>query len=257
MLKKNIKFSVHENFFGAFSPPVPAKKAIPDWYKKMQKASTAHNGIFKEGKTLNGMYHDIGSNNVIPDQTIKTCIPVRDVLTSGYLILLPCDVFITIRDYRVFAANRTGHDFPDFIVESHPLQQISKSPLESNIETKNNDVFKFMNPWLITTPKGYSTFFTQPYYHELPFEILSGIVDTDRFPMRVNFPFMWKNQGESADLVLKKGTPIAQVHPFKRESWEMSVDKYSDQSEQRNAMNHQSMFQDFYRKLFHVKKTYD
>ena len=75
---------------------------------------------------------------------------------------------------------------------------------------------KFMNPWRIKLPPGYSLLFTQPLNRpDLPFTCFSGVVDCDRFDTTVNIPFAWT--GPTGDHVLPAGTPIAQVVPLRRE----------------------------------------
>ena len=61
-------------------PPTPTKLSLPEWYKKLH---------FKNNKN-NLWRNPDGSSNL----TIKGCMPVFDTLTSGYLITLPCDVYL-------------------------------------------------------------------------------------------------------------------------------------------------------------------
>jgi hypothetical protein len=57
---------------------------------------------------------------------------------------------------------------------------------------------------------------------------LTGVVDTDAYPLVVLFPFMMKNTFEG---VIEKGTPVVQIIPFKREDWKKRIyDKISDKS---------------------------
>jgi len=56
------------------------------------------------------------------------------------------------------------------------------------------------------------------------FEILSGIVDTDKYPLEINFPFVLNgDKYQRLDTKIKKGTIFAQCIPFKRESWKMKL----------------------------------
>ncbi len=63
-----------------FDPPVPTAKVIPEWYKR-QKAQ---------------VYDDIAIDPVSGNsaRTIKACMPVFDMLSSGYSILLPADIYV-------------------------------------------------------------------------------------------------------------------------------------------------------------------
>jgi hypothetical protein len=81
---------------------------------------------------------------------------------------------------------------------------------------------KFMNPWVIETEAGYSCLFTSPLNHmETRFKILDGIVDTDSYYSEVNFPFLWT--GGDGEFFIKKGTPLVQVIPIKREETSIEV----------------------------------
>ena len=76
---------------------------------------------------------------------------------------------------------------------------------------------KFINPWRIKVPDGYSVLFTQPMNRpDLPFACFSGLVDCDRFETTVNMPFVWT--GPPGQHVLSAGTPIAQLIPIRRDA---------------------------------------
>jgi hypothetical protein len=58
------------------------------------------------------------------------------------------------------------------------------------------------------------------YRDDLPFYSLPSIVDTDRHPAPVNFPFFLRKDFTG---ILESGTPIMQIIPFKREEWKSEV----------------------------------
>ena len=49
---------------------------------------------------------------------------------------------------------------------------------------------------------------------------MPGIVDTDKYVSPVNFPFILNDIKFTG--LIPAGTPIAQVIPFKRDSWKMN-----------------------------------
>lgn len=49
---------------------------------------------------------------------------------------------------------------------------------------------------------------------------MPGIVDTDKYASPVNFPFILNDIKFTG--LIPAGTPIAQVIPFKRDSWKMN-----------------------------------
>ena len=210
--------------------PKPASQIIPNWYKETQSY-------------VNGERKPTGNGNT--SATIKRCIPVFDAITAGYIIESPADVFVSIKD------GEQWFEWANYeLIEFHPIAQAPKHP--------QNQPFpypKWINPWAITTPKGYSTMFVQPFHRESVFTILPGIVDTDQYKSPVNFPFVVNDcffQG-----LIPKGTPIAQVIPFKRDTWtsEFGNAKHFKEAKQTNRNLHNTFF-DKYKKMFWEKKEY-
>lgn len=73
---------------------------------------------------------------------------------------------------------------------------------------------KFMNKWLIKTPPGYSCLFIKPMNRiEERFDIIPGIVDTDKYINTINFPFILRKRDKQ--FLIKKGEPMVQVIPLK------------------------------------------
>ena len=87
------------------------------------------------------------------------------------------------------------------------------------------------------------------------FKILPGIVDTDTYTPPVNFPFVLTD--ENYEGLIPAGTPLAQVIPFKRESWEMSFGSQKEKDRANDdSVTSRSRFFDAYKNLFRQKKTY-
>ena len=210
--------------------PQPASKFIPDWYKNME----SYTG--KERKPDGG-----GGTTA----TIKRCMPVFDAITAGYIITLPADVYVSIKEEKQFFEWSTLG-----LIGFHPIEQAPNHP------ARNQHAYpKWMNPWAIKTPKGYSTLFTQPMHREAVFTILPGIVDTDTYTAPVNFPFVINDPAFEG--LIPKGTPIAQVIPFKRDSWTMELgDKKDLEAQAKVSKKLQSKFFDRYKSMFWTKKEY-
>jgi hypothetical protein len=143
------------------------------------------------------------------------------------------------------------------LITFHGQGQLTGYPkLEQKMKLES--VPKFTNHWIVQTPKGYSSLFVTPFHHDLPFTILPAIVDTDTYFNPVNFPFLPDPDFEG---LIPKGTPIAQVIPFKRDNWEMSVKHIEDSKEaQKNflqvARNLSTQFFDRYKRNNWVAKSY-
>ena len=97
---------------------------------------------------------------------------------------------------------------------------------------------KLLNPWIIKTPPGYSCLFLPPMNNsDDRFSIIPGIVDTDTFTSEINFPIIINGDKYPVlETVIKMGTPIAQVFPFKRESWKMVIEEENSEKEQNKRL---------------------
>jgi hypothetical protein len=210
--------------------PQPASKFIPQWYKEMESYIGGDKKPTGDGTTK---------------ATIKRCMPVFDAISAGYIITLPADVYVSIKDgNQFFEWSALG------LVQFHPVEQAPNHPARNR-----HSYPKWINHWSIKTPKGYSTLFVNPMHHDLPFTILPGIVDTDEYYAPVNFP-MVINDPDFEGLI-PKGTPIAQVIPFKRESWEMKIGSPEDNEKQKMITDKlQTRFFDRYKSMFRANKEY-
>ena len=210
--------------------PKPASKLIPDWYKNTQSYINNERKLINNGET---------------PATIKRCMPVFDAITAGYIIESPADVFVSIRN------NIQWFEWSDFgLINFHPIIQALEHPLKKPFPYP-----KWVSPWSITTPKGYSVLFVQPFHRESVFTILPGIVDTDQYMAPVNFPFVINDP--TFEGLIPKGTPIAQVIPFKRDSWNMKLGSKKDLETQIKVTRKlHSKFFDKYKTMFWTKKEY-
>ena len=245
----NIKFSIDEEYLqDSFKQPTPAKKHIPEWFKKSSRyinESCPHDiePCYDEGR--------VGTN-----MTVKACMPVQDALVSGYLLYTTNDIII-INDKNEGKLNiqwpqteRNG-----VYIEQHRSRQFKSSEKLLDKSIARSYMLKFINPWKITTPPGTSCYFTTPAYHDVPFEILPGIVDTDSYHLPVNFPFSVKIPEDR--LLIPKGTPFVHVYPFKREEWKMEVERLDAKESIKDWKNFQSVLSGWYRRFAHKKKRYD
>lgn len=168
------------------SQPRPAYKTLPEWYRASQGVVNGH-------------------------ETVKKCVPFLDAMMSGYSVVTTADVYYDSNGFQQIGKLE--------MITSHFSDQISNFPVPEEYDKKP---YKWMNFFVMNTPKGYSTLFTHPLNRiDLPFYTLSGVVDTDKFPVEVNFPFFIK---EGFSGIIPAGTVIAQAIPFKRENWESKYD---------------------------------
>jgi hypothetical protein len=189
-----IEFLCESRYFGVAPEPEPAVKNIPEWFKRIPP----HSKTTRDDRNKPGM-------------TAKKCLPMIDAMSIGFTISLPIEQHIrTNADCSIIDVGPTSTLF-DKVLEFHSLEQVggSSSPFGKI------PPIKFINPWVVKTPPGWSTLFVPPINSfEDRFVCLSGLVDTDRYPKHVNFPAKWLKP--NFDDVLAAGTPLVTAIPIKR-----------------------------------------
>lgn len=201
MKNKNISFISRKNVDASYYP-LPAINNIPEWYKKTSPYIGSNHPIVFDGKT---------------NASIKKCIPFFDAMTTGYILFTYIDIYVHFDQHGSHYscpnnANASG------VIEFHSNEQAKKYP-----QSNKMDYPKFLSPWSILTPNGYSCLFVPPINNPNNFfTIFSGVVDTDSYHNEINFPFILNSP--TFDGIIPAGTPICQVIPFKRDSFKMSID---------------------------------
>ncbi len=219
-----IQFHAIEKDF--LPPPYPASKAIPEWFKNMPA--------------------DIQNPQAEQFATVKQCPPFLDAMSSGYIIPLSGDVHFTMDSN----GNLTC-ETPDFQagIAGHPSAQVTGTPWASL------PIVKFLNPWLVITPPGYSTLFLSPLNRvPIPFTIFAGVVETDNLYREVNFPAAC-TMARGSRYSLQRGTPLVQAIPFKREDWQSQIHQ-ADAKRLSEIQRQISSTPNVYRDWFYEKKTY-
>lgn len=236
-----IKFSCESRFSVYALEPVPAKTEVPDWYKNSPIYSNPNH------KTALCMEGDELSVNL----TYKKCVPFLDSLISGYYMRLSQDVVVN-RDKDGSMCFLWQRNPP--AVDYHPAAQLSG--MKNTEEFQGGKAFKWMNPWYIETPPGYSILVTHPMNRrETRWEIFPAIVDTDSWHGIINFPFFWKDT--KFEGTIERGTILAQIIPFRRESWKMTVEREASAADLIAEEEHQCRVENSYRNLNHSKKEFN
>jgi hypothetical protein len=250
MFYKEIEFSAHEDYFSLKEDyPIPIKLNIPEWYKKLEYT--------------------------VQNRSIKGCMPFLDTLTSGYLLKMPQDFYVR---HNIDNKNEKGEDFKDSFqtfglhdqtqllhakslnlnssFNTHGLKQVEGSPFID--KNKNLPFYKIFNPWKIKTPKGYSCLFVPPLNNaDDRFSIIPGIVDTDTFPDEINFPIIINgDKYPILETTIKKGTPYAQIIPFKRDSWKMKFKPRKQKEIQNSRLFYGLKLLNIYKEKYWNKKSW-
>lgn len=230
-----IEFLCDSALHGTIPEPDRAVKFVPDWFKRLDREMG-----MKDAHGMDGL-------------TIKACLPVTDAFALGYMIPLPYDVMLVVPEDRVSIQLGWADDVAFQPIEQHHPGQIGapEHPFEQVMP------LKFINPWRIKVPEGYSVLFQQPLSRpDLPFTCFSGVVDCDRFNTTINFPFAWT--GSTGQHILPAGTPIAQLVPFRRDtlvkahSARTSTDE--ELAEQADARHRKYHEESTYRRDWRVRK---
>jgi hypothetical protein len=227
MFNKKITFCAIDKDMVDINPhPRPSSYFISQEYKKLER--------FDKGNMHN--------------PTLKTCIPFLDSMTAGYIIPFDQDYLIdpVEKDFSVTPSNGEMSDFG-----YHHAIQLPKSWRKSAGENAG----KFHNKWLIKTPPGYSCLFIHPMNRaENRWKMIEAVVDTDVYINAINFPFILHKRDEQ--FLIKKGDPMIQVIPFKRESWKKWSGFYMELRHGKTRNRIKSEWVDKYKKMFWNKKSF-
>lgn len=210
-MTKKIIFKAHNRVEFETQPrPFPAKQKIPKWFRDLPSYDNGPNGSSENRLIL---------ENGVPNFSAKKCTPMLDSMTTGYLLPLHSDVHVTSSEELPEISWRSMHK----VFELH-------GDSSNKIETPEgyySQAFKFISTWIPKTPPGYSILVTSPLgYHNPVFKAIPAIIDTDKEVNQL-LPPVWVRKDFSG--VVEKGTPIVQIIPFKRDSWESEFDFYEEE----------------------------
>ncbi len=205
---------------------IPSRTIVPNWYKNE-----------KPGKETSSSF--------------KKCVPLLEAITCGYLVKLPMDVYVEQRDNAPFVLWSNVEEGKDLI--GYRLNDsIDNIPAPEGFH-KNSFYWKF--PVSFQIPIGYSALFTQPLNRfDLPFLCFSVVIDGGyTLPPGANVSFYIKENFEG---LIPQGTPIAQIIPFKNESWLAENSKGTAEQGKENKIKSSMVFGRWYKNTWWVKKDY-
>ena len=182
----------------------PASNDIPDWYKKSNSYV---------GDPSDKMYQP-------KRMSIKKCIPVLEYMTTGLNLYLPFSIFVEGRYPERDIYTNVEHDGLAKMGH-HSIDQAQLFPLPDSYDIQPH---KIDFPWMIETPKGYSSIYVQPQnelYDTLLFP--RGLVNTDNYKNQVNFPFFLKKDFTGT---IDAGTHFMSVFFIKREKEEFVFNEF-------------------------------
>ena len=230
-----IRARCHPALRGLVPPPVPAGQALPGWLRQMPSEVAAH--------SLGGQ----------PVRTLKHCPPILDAFASGILIPLATD--LQVANGQLSWDWQMPH-LPDTLISRAPVGvHVPEQAQGAPFHVGSNTILKLMNFWTLQVPEGFSLLFTHPLNRtDLPFEVLSGVVDCDRFcDGYVHFPALWRDAGFQG--TVPRGTPIAQVFAIPRAAQALELADMDEEAIARNRAVQQALGQErgHYRKVFRAR----
>lgn len=191
--------------------PQPGTQFVPKWHRDGERFINVNDG------SLNIPSPEFRAGGM------KSCAPFLDALISGYLVPLSYSIEILKNngkdpvEYRYVEKDSNGNYFE--IGNFHLMDErggaightIPRPPGFSD----NHMVWTPLWGW--ETPKGWSSLVTHPLNRfDLPFMVMSGIMESDRFKSAGNVPFFIKKDFVG---IIEKGTPLFQIIPIKRAKW--------------------------------------
>lgn len=195
-MKKIVFTDIIHGIDGVLEKPKPSTEYIPQWYKDAKSYIGPEN---KKAPSIDNT----------PYGTIKRCMPIWDMMTAGYIIETPFDIYVR--------QTPTGPFFQWGEMKAltfQTIEQYQNHPYSRDI----NYAVRIEIPWSIKTPPGWSIMVIEPQHHEPgPITCVSGIVDTDDFSLPFNM--FLKLRDPNFEGMIPAGTPLVQVIPFKRENW--------------------------------------
>lgn len=187
--------------------PVRARRALPDWLRAMPAKAVS----------------DLHGREI---RTVKQCPPFVDAMAYGVIILLPCDIVVDRGafswDWNIPEPGTSGH--PRAPLSFHVAAQFADAPFANGTQA----AIKFNSFWTIELEPGWSLFATHPVNRDdLPFRLVSGLVDADRFhDGGINFPAIWTQPDFCG--VLPRGTPVAQCFAVPRAAPQLEFETFDE-----------------------------
>lgn len=226
----------------AAPPPVTSVSGnIPGWYKKIPKyAFGGTKFTIEDGQT---------------NQTLRACMPFLETFTAGYVFSLGTDIQVRILDNGIHRITWLGqnHSMAPVVERDFRDRSYTESTFPT-IEGYEPLQFNWLPYWAVKTPPGYSCYFIHPLNRiDLPFYTLGGVLDTDKWGEPGNHPFLLKKGWEG---IIEAGTPLVQVIPFKRDSWNSQLKEGSYEEHRKKLVERDRWAKNWYKRNAWSSKSY-
>jgi hypothetical protein len=235
-MSKILKLVADEEIDESFINVEPAVKFIPEWYR------TSNGNI--PGSFTELVLGNPGSTT----STYKKCTPFLDALTAGYIVFLTADVEVVTRpDGEPYIHTKSQR----IIVTDHSKDQWNGLLCPDGY---GQVLLKWHSQISFNTPQGYSLLFINPMNRfDLPFQTVNGIVDTDIYNLPIHFPFFVRKNFVG---IIPKGTPICQIIPIKRETWQREKEMFDHKKTKTKYEKFFSTIKRSYKTNYWTRKEY-
>lgn len=223
--KMEIKFYCVDAYQDDIPEPVAACEDMPQWFKQTDNIT--------KSKCPFAFLPDM---DVKAKVNIKNCPAVFDYLSTGYVIRAWDNFVIRNIDgslYINWEKPFLGAASDDAIFSTHYTRD-QMSGLCGEDEPLYGGLHKLLSPWFVKTPPGVSLYITNPsQYRDKRFTSVDGVIHPEEKPITLQWFFEWNKElpmnvrEEDFDIktqVIKKGTPLMVVIPFKRDKYTSKVE---------------------------------
>jgi hypothetical protein len=237
-IMQTVKFNpISQLVYDTVPLPKPTRDSMPEWYKKAPSFQTKTPQIDENGKA---------------NKALKLCQPFMDAMSSGYVQESWQDIDIQ----KTFLED--GQIQIKYVYTEEPeIMSYREQPSVPIGEEFYPIEFTFHPVWIPELPEGWSMLYMTPLNRvDLPFQFMSGIVDSDSFTQseeRSNIPFYIK---KSFSGVIPKGTPLVQMIPVRRENWKAVANEYNAELQNEAIQTVRQHPWGGYRKHHWTKKNY-
>ncbi len=235
-----ITFNSNRIYNSEKTAPLPARKTTPFWFANASKYWTDENNepLVMPPDNLKG-------------PGFKSCPALHDIFSTGYMFTTPCDV--SVFKYEGVPYVQPEQGFEDFCEIRTHMGEFHYP------EGYYRYSYHWYPNWGFTLPEGYSALVVHPINHfELPFLTTAGIIDSDRYGAPGLTPFFIKDGFQG---IIPKGTPYAQIIPYKREEWTSEFNLFTNEEMMKRHEAHASIYRTkpggVYKKQTWVPKKYE
>jgi dUTPase len=160
------------------------------------------------------------TNNKTNEFSIKNCGPAMDWINSGYIIYNAWEYSLKekVKNFQRGVELETVNPRPDLRLINPSVYANDCAPIPG----APFSYFRIETDFRVITPPGYSCLVMQPYYDfNSKFTMLPGIIDTDKYDWVIS----GMGYTREKDLTISPGERLFQIIPFKREQWQMEIER--------------------------------